>query len=188
MNETQSPGEQGKTATRRQVIAGAALSVGGVFLGSGRAWAAIEEEILHMAEAIHQEPVFKASRKRVYQALTDTAQFKKLMQLGAAAKAGAPMGQVPTEISREMGGAFTIFGGHIIGRQLELLPNERIVQAWRVVDWSSGIYSIARFELVEQGEGTKIKFDHAGFPNGLAKHLAEGWTGNYWEPLERFLG
>ncbi len=186
MSEKFRQAELGKTATRRQAIGGAAAAIGGAVFGSGRAWAAIEEEISHSAEAIHQEPVFKVSRKRVYEALTEAKQFRKVMQLGAAAKAGAPLDKVPTEISGELGGAFTTFGGHIIGRQLELLPNERIVQGWRVVDWSPGIYSIARFALVEEGAGTRIKFDHTGFPKGLAEHLAEGWKGNYWEALERY--
>ena len=64
-------------------------------------------------------------------------------------------GVKPTEISREVGGAFTLFGGHIVGRQLELEPNERIVQAWRVVRPGSGSYS-TRFELVEQGRVTRL--------------------------------
>jgi hypothetical protein len=41
---------------------------------------------------------------------------------------------------------------------------------------------------VESGGETKIKFDHTGFPKGQAEHLAEGWRGNYWEPLAKVLG
>jgi activator of HSP90 ATPase len=82
---------------------------------------------------------------------------------------------------------FSLFGGYITGRQIELVPNLRIVQAWRAGGWDPGHYSIAKFELVEQGSGTKIVFDHTGFPIGQAEHLAEGWKGNYWEPLEKFL-
>jgi len=93
----------------------------------------------------------------------------------------------PTQISREAGGTFTLFGGHIVGRHLELVPNERIVQAWRVVTWSPGVYSIAKFELTEQGSSTKLVFDHVGFPDGQGQHLAEGWKANYWEPLEKYL-
>jgi hypothetical protein len=102
-------------------------------------------------------------------------------------KGGMPPGAGPAEISREAGGAFSLFGGYITGRQIELVPNLRIVQAWRAGGWDPGHYSIAKFELVEQGSGTKIVFDHTGFPIGQAEHLAEGWKGNYWEPLEKFL-
>jgi activator of HSP90 ATPase len=97
------------------------------------------------------------------------------------------LGTKPTEISRETGGAFTIFGGHITGRQVDLVPNERIVQAWRVDGWNTGVYSIAKFDLVEQASGTKIVFDHTGFPPGLGKHLAAGWKAHYWEPLQKLV-
>ena len=160
---------------------------GGVALGSTKTWAGTEEGISHTAESIHQETVFKASRKRVYEALTDTKQFNGVIQLSAAMKSGMPPGAAPTQISREAGGAFTVFGGHIMGRQIELVPNERIVQAWRTAGWDQGVYSIAKFALVEQGSGTKIVFDHTGFPKGQGEHLAAGWKGNYWEPLEKFL-
>jgi activator of HSP90 ATPase len=142
------------------------------------------EEISHTAEAIHQEVIFKASRRRVYEALTDTKQFNKVVQLSAA---GSSLGTAPTEISHEVGGAFSLFGGHIVGRHIELAPNERIVQAWRVVTWSPGIYSIAKFELSERDSGSKLIFDHTGFPKGQAQHLAEGWKANYWNPLEKYL-
>ena len=173
--------------TRRQAIVGVAVAFGGLVVGSTRAWASTEEAISHTAESIHMEPVFKASRKRVYEALTDAKQFGKVVQLSAAIKGGMLLGAGPAEISREAGSAFSLFGGYITGRQIELVPNERIVQAWRAGGWDPGHYSIARFELVEQGSGTKIVFDHAGFPVGQAEHLAEGWKGNYWEPLEKFL-
>jgi uncharacterized protein YndB with AHSA1/START domain len=174
--------------TRRQMILGAAVAFSGFTFGSLNAGAAADEEISHDREAIHQEVVFTAGRKRVYEALTQTNQFDKVIQLSAAVKSGMALGNKPTEISREVGGAFTVFGGHIVGRQIELVPYDRIVQAWRVVDWNPGIYSIAKFELAGQGSGTKLLFDHTGFPNGQGQHLAEGWTTNYWEPLAKYLG
>ena len=96
-------------------------------------------------------------------------------------------GSAPTQISQDLGGTFSLFGGHIIGRHLELVPNQRIVQGWRVVTWDPGVYSIARFELNPQGSGTKLVFDHTGFPVGLAKHLADGWKEHYWEPMQKYL-
>ena len=61
-----------------------------------------------------------------------------------------------------------------MGRHVELVPNERIVQAWRVVTWDPGVYSIAKFELKEQGSETRLVFDHTGFPNAKAEHLSAG--------------
>jgi uncharacterized protein YndB with AHSA1/START domain len=187
MSERNSSSAMVNMPARRRLIAGAAFAFGGIALGSTEAWAGAEEEISRTAEAIHLEPVFKASRKRVYEALTDTKQFNSVMMLSAAMKSGMAPGAKPTEISREVGGAFLVFGGYITGRHIELVPNERIVQAWRTAGWNPGVYSIAKFELVEQGTGTKIVFDHTGFPKGEAEHLAAGWKANYWEPLEKFL-
>jgi activator of HSP90 ATPase len=169
------------------MILSTAFAGGSLALTPIEAAAGADGEISHAAEAIHQEVNFNASRKRVYEALTTTAQFVEVIKLSAAMKSGMALGSKPTQISPTVGGSFTIYGGHIFGRQVELVPNERIVEAWRVVDWSPGTYSIARFELVDQGSGTKLVFDHTGFPQGLAQHLADGWHGNYWEPLAKFL-
>jgi len=137
------------------VIAGVAVGFWGLSAGSAMSWAAAEEEISHAAESIHQEPVFKASRKRVYEALTDAKQFDKVVQLSAAMKSGMAPGAKPTEIGRQAGEAFALFGGYVTGRHLELVPNERIVQAWRAGGWDPGDYSIAKFRLVEQGPEPK---------------------------------
>jgi activator of HSP90 ATPase len=122
---------------------------------------------------IHQEIDFNAGPQRLYEALLDANQF--------TAFSGRP-----AEINREVGGAFSLFGGHIIGRNVELLPNQRIVQAWRVVTWPEGIYSIAKFELKPHAAGTRLVFDHTGFPEGLHDHLAEGWESNYWMLLRKY--
>ena len=173
--------------TRRQMMVGAAVAFGGLSIGSVDAWAGTEEGVSHTAESIHQEPVFKASRKRVYEALTDPKVFNKVTQLSEAMQSPMSLGNKPTEISRQEGGAFTLFGGHLVGRHIELVANERIVQAWRVVDWNPGVYSIVKFELAEQSSGTKLVFDHTGFPEGKGQHLAHGWKANYWDPLGKYL-
>jgi activator of HSP90 ATPase len=172
--------------TRRQAIVGVAMAFGGLTLGSTSAWAGADDGISHTAESIHQEPILKANRKRVYEALTDSKQFSQVMQLSGVMQ-DMHLGDKPAEISREVGGGFTLFGGYITGRQVELVPNQRIVQAWRTGGWAPGVYSIAKFELVEQGSGTKIVFDHTGFPKGEAEVLASGWKAHYWEPIEKLL-
>ena len=187
MNHPEIHEGQAFATTRRQLLVGAAAGFGSLALRCRDAWADTREEISHTAEAIHHEVVFKASRKRVYEALTSTDQFHKMTQLSAAVQSGMALGNKATDISREPGGAFSLFGGHILGRQIELVPGERIVQAWRAGDWEPGHYSIAKFELTEQGSDTKLIFDHTGFPQGQAQHLAEGWKANYWEPLTKFL-
>jgi activator of HSP90 ATPase len=169
---------------RRQAMT--ALACGGLALASTKAWAVAGNGISHNAASIHQEAVFKASRQRVYEALVDTAQFDKVIEISGVMKS-MHLGAKPTAISREVGGAFTLFGGYITGRQVELVQDVLIVQAWRAGGWDPGIYSIAKFELVEQGSGTKLIFDHTGFPEGEAESLASGWKAHYWDPLDKLL-
>ncbi len=139
------------------------------------------------AEVIHQEVLFSAGRKRVFDALTLSDQFDAVSRLSEAAALVTAAGSQPTSISSEAGGPFTLFGGHITGRHLELSADERLVQAWRAASWKPGEYSVANFALADQRLGTKLTLDHRGFPAGEGSHLARGWHLNYWEPLAKYL-
>ena len=84
----------------------------------------------------------------MYDALTNEKQFDRVVELSGAMQE-MRLGEKPALISHQVGGTFSIFGGYITGRHIELVENERIVQAWRVGSWKSGIYSITRFEFVD---------------------------------------
>ncbi len=127
-----------------------------------------------MSKPIHEEIDFKASPKRIYEALMNDKEHGEFT--------GGP-----AKISRDVGGAFSCHGGMVVGRNVELIPNKRIVQAWRIGDWDDGVYSIVRFELKEQGSETQLILDHSGFPEGAGEHLEGGWHKMYWEPLRSYL-
>jgi activator of HSP90 ATPase len=171
---------------RRSWLLQSAMAAGGLLVGSGRVLAAAEDGVSRSCEAIHQEVIFSATPRRIYDALLDASQFQKVEVIGTAME-HMDVTTHPAMISREPGGAFSLFGAYIVGRHIELVPNERIVQAWRVEGWMPGIYSVARFALMEQGSSTKLVFDHTGFPPGTAEHLAAGWYQHYWEPLKKYL-
>jgi activator of HSP90 ATPase len=171
---------------RRRSIMKAAAAGLGLTLAPGAARAAEESGVSRSAEAIHQEIRFPSPPRRVYAALTDAEQFQKIEELSAAMNS-LDVHSHPATISRMPGGAFALFGGYIVGRQLELVGDQRIVQAWRVSKWEPGIFSIARFALTPAGGGTMLIFDHTGFPPGTAEHLAHGWHANYWDPMRKFL-
>lgn len=127
-----------------------------------------------LGTSVHQEHDFKASPERIYGALLDQGQF--------AALSGAP-----AEIEREAGGRFSLIRGRVTGRNVELVPNQRIVQAWRVVPWEPGIYSIVRFELIPKGDETRVVLDHSGFPPEDVAARHQGWRRVYFEPLRKHL-
>lgn len=107
--------------------------------------------------------------------LTDHAQFQSMS------------GGAPTEIDAREGGAFSLFGGMITGRNIERADNALLVQAWRVKMWKPGVYSIVRFEMRPEGDRTRVVLDHTGFPEEERAHLDQGWHANYWEPLAKII-
>jgi len=125
-------------------------------------------------DPIHQEIDFKTTPARLYEALLDSKQFSAFSKDTA-------------EVVPQAGAAFKLFGGRIEGRNVELIPNQRIVQAWRPASWPSGVYSIVRFELVARGSGARIVLDHAGFSDDKWEGLNSGWPLRYWDPLHKYL-
>jgi activator of HSP90 ATPase len=123
---------------------------------------------------IHLEIDFQTTPGRIYQALLDAKQFSAFTNAAA-------------EIQPQPGGTFKLFAEQIEGRNIELIPNQRIVQAWRPASWPAGVYSIVRFELAARGAGTRIVFDHAGFTEDKREELADGWQNHYFGPLRKYL-
>ncbi len=170
------------TFTRRQAIAGAAIALGSV-TASFPVWASAQQPVMketpttaanQARTSLHQEIDLKASPQRIYELLLDSKQFVAFTGM-------------PAVIDAKEGGAFSMFGGMIVGRNVELVAKQRIVQAWRPASWEQGIYSLVRFELKEKGASTLLVLDHSSFPAGDYDHLYEGWGLRYWEPLKKYL-
>ena len=123
---------------------------------------------------IHQEVDFRVAPARIYEALLDSKQFSAFS--GGAA-----------EIRPQAGGSLKMFDGRIEGRNIELTPNQRIVQAWREASWPAGYYSLVKFELIARSPGTHLVFDQTGIAEDDWGHLNEGWPIRYWEPLRKYL-
>jgi activator of HSP90 ATPase len=156
----------GKRPARRQLLlVGLA---GGAMLAAGKALAAPKA-----SASIHQEENFSVPPARVYAALMDEKEF--------SAFSGAP-----AKIGKGEGDAFSLFGGAITGRNLELAPGRRVVQAWRSSDWPPSLYSVIRFELVPAGQGTHLAFDQVGYPLSDYANLVPGWHSHYWEPMKKY--
>ena len=68
---------------------------------------------------------------------------------------------MPAKVSSKVGGKWSAFGGMILGKNLALVPNRMIVQAWRSSAWKKADPDSI---LVVRFEKTK---------NGAAAHLAQ---------------
>jgi activator of HSP90 ATPase len=182
MNHNNEPVPPADAVSRRQAIAEIAITLCGLAAGSralGQTPGPSAKEAPGAAPnqartSLHYEADFGATARRIYEALLDSKQF--------AAFTG-----MPAEIDRREGGAFSMFGGLIVGRNVELIPDRRIVQAWRPAHWPAGIYSIVKFEFQEQGAQARLVLDHTGFPQEESVSLDHGWKSHYLVPLSKFL-
>jgi uncharacterized protein YndB with AHSA1/START domain len=128
-----------------------------------------------MATSIHQVVILKATPARVYRAFMSSKEHEAFTANGKA------------KISAKEGGTFSAHGGYVTGRNVELKPGKRIVQAWRVKGMAEGVYSIARFDLKKVRGGTRLVFDQTGLPPEHVGHLSSGWKARYWKPLKAYL-
>lgn len=90
-------------------------------------------------------------------------------------------------ISRNIGGSFSTFGGWAEGKNIELVPNKKIVQTWRAGDWPAGHYSTITLILIKAPNGTKLLFSQKNIPAQHAKSIAQGWRDYYWTPMKAAL-
>ena len=123
---------------------------------------------------LQQSVIIKSTPRKVYETLMDSRKHSKFT--GARAR-----------MSRKIGGKFTAFGSYIRGMNLDLVPNKRIVQAWRGSDWPKGHYSIATFSLKRIKGGTRLVFSQIGIPDREYKGINQGWRDYYWNPMKEMI-
>ena len=127
-----------------------------------------------MGKTIRQTVIFKASPHELYEALMDEKKHSELTGGGA-------------RIRRRVGGGFKIYDGEIEGKNLELVPDKKIVQSWRYNDWPDGHYSTATFTFDETEKGTRLVFIQTDVPEDKFEDIKQGWKDYYWKPMKEML-
>ena len=125
-----------------------------------------------MSKPIHQTVEFTVSPHEVYEALMSSKKHAEFTSSAA-------------RISRKVNGKYTAYDGYITGRNLELIPDQKIVQEWRAVDWQPEQTSQVTFELTAIPSGTRLDFTHTGLPEGSEAEFTQGWIDNYWTPMQK---
>jgi len=125
-------------------------------------------------KTIRQSVTFKAAPDEVYEALMDSKKHSKFT--GSKAR-----------ISREVGSRFSVYDGDLEGTNLELIPDQKIIQSWRSSDWPEGHYSKATFTLKKVEQGTKLTFTQTGVPEEHYDDISQGWRDYYWTPMKEML-
>ncbi len=120
--------------------------------------------------SIQQQAMIDADPAQVYAVLADAGALSALSGMGGT-------------VGLSAGEEFSAFDGHVVGRQIELVPGERIVQTWRFPVWEPGTYSIVRFTLVAEDGGTRLVLDQHGEPDDWHDHVDTNWPTFYLTPL-----
>jgi uncharacterized protein YndB with AHSA1/START domain len=87
-------------------------------------------------------------------------------------------------MSEEVGADVSAWDGYITGRNLEIVPGERIVQSWRTTEFDDAYEdSIVTILLQETDDGTLLTLEHSNVPDAQRSYEEGGWQSNYFEPM-----
>jgi len=87
-------------------------------------------------------------------------------------------------VSGEVGADFSAWDEYITGRNIELVPGERIVQSWRTSEFSDEhADSVVTLTLEPVEEGTLLTLVHSNVPDEHRSYEEGGWESQYFEPM-----
>jgi activator of HSP90 ATPase len=128
-----------------------------------------------MKPPIEQTVKFPCSPEVLFEMYMDSA--KHSASTGATA-----------QITRREGGRFKAFDGALNGRNLLIVPNRLIVQAWRSTAFKhDDPDSILVLEFSKVPGGTKIHMVHVNVPAHDHRGVSKGWPKYYWNPWKAYL-
>ena len=128
-----------------------------------------------MAKAIQQSVIFQASPERLFEIYIDS----KNHSAATGAKA---------TVSRKAGGKFTAFDGLLSGKNLVVIPNHLIVQAWRGTHWKkTDPDSILILKFSKGKLGGRVDLVHVNVPDHDHAGVTKGWHKFYWKPWRAYL-
>lgn len=128
-----------------------------------------------MTKAIQQGVEFAASPERLFEIYIDS----KKHSTATGAKA---------TVSRKVGGKFTAFDGMLSGKNLVVIPNHMIVQAWRGSHWKkTDADSILILKFSKTKSGSRVDLVHVNVPDHDHAGVTKGWSKFYWKPWRAHL-
>jgi len=90
----------------------------------------------------------------------------------------------PAEMSIEPDTEFSMWGGSIVGKNIEFEENKKVVQQWYFDGQPEE--SIVTIKLHPDKEGTSVELKHTNIPAADFKDLTEGWDESYFGALAEF--
>lgn len=88
------------------------------------------------------------------------------------------------EMSTEPGSEFSLWGGNIVGKNLEFEKGKKIVQQWYFGDQEEP--SIVMIKLHPYKKGTSVELRHSNIPDEAYDDIVDGWNNTYFADLIDF--
>jgi len=111
-----------------------------------------------------------------------------LYKLYMDAKQHAMIAGEPCKISAKVGSSYTVAGGYITGKNLQLIKNKLIVQSWKAKDWDKkAMDSTFIINLEPKGKDVVLHVTHANIPDEHYESIDQGWHDFYWTPWKQHL-
>lgn len=76
----------------------------------------------------------------------------------------------------EPGSEFSLWDGEIVGRNIEFVKDQKIVQSWFFGGESDSIVTI---KLHPDKQGTNVEVHQTNIPDEAYENIAEGWESDY---------
>lgn len=90
-------------------------------------------------------------------------------------------------MSAEEGFEFSLWGGDIVGKNLELIPNEKLVQEWYFEGNDTDGKSIVTFKIWPKKGNSSIELRHTNIPDEAYDNIVEGWYDSYLGAIKALL-
>lgn len=88
------------------------------------------------------------------------------------------------EMSTEPGSEFSMWDGSIIGKNIEFIPEKKIVQQWYFGEQT--VDSIVTIQLHAHKQGTSVELRHSNIPEEYYENIIDGWDNLYFGSLKEF--
>jgi len=126
--------------------------------------------------------------KPIVQNVTFGASPAELFRIYTATKEHSAATGSRAVVSSKVGAKFTAFDGMLSGKNLIIVPNRMIVQAWRATHWKkTDLDSILILTFSKAPGGARIDLVHVGVPQHDHKGVRLGWPKYYWKPWRSYL-
>ncbi|MCX6228125.1 MAG: SRPBCC domain-containing protein [Bacteroidia bacterium] len=86
----------------------------------------------------------------------------------------------PAVMSTEVESEFSLWDGEIVGRNIEFVTDQKIVQSWY---FGEDVESIVTIKLHLDKQGTNVEVHQTNIPDEAYENIAEGWESDYFASL-----